>query len=501
MLVNAGDDESRVAIVEKGVLQDLHVESIQAGRTRGNVYKGTVVRVEQAIQACFVDYGAERNGFLANGDIAKRWWKKGAPSKKRARIEEVVAPGMHLMVQSVKEPEGRKGAALTTRISLPGRYLVFMPDSDSVGGVSRKIADGAERTRLKKLMDAFCKQRECSLIVRSVAAERTKAELERDLGYLAQLWKTILADFKIANRPGICFSEQDVVVRCIRDYFAPDVDRVLVDDPTAYKRALEYVRAAMPRHRKRFELYSEDVPLLLRHGVEAQIEEIYRKRVRLPSGGEIVIDPTEALVSVDVNSGKSMGARSMEETALNTNVEAAIETARQLRLRDLGGEIVIDFIDMRLDKNMRAVEKALRDAMKNDRARSKILRISRFCIVEMTRQRLRPSRHQSNYMSCSHCRGTGLIKTPESLVLDVMRRLQIAIARTAIAQVNLQVPVAVAHELFNRKRKSITDLESRSEKKVTLKIETTLPEDHVVFHCTDARGAVVEFNEYELAKD
>jgi ribonuclease E len=459
MLINATSTESRVAITDGGKLQNLHIESVDRGRLRGNIYKGTIVRVEPAIQACFVDFGGERNGFLAVSDISKQWWRKGVDGK-RPRIEDIVRNGNHLIVQCTREPEGNKGAALTTQISLPGRYTVLIPNTDNIGGISKKIESHEERKRLKSALDKLgTKLKGHSTIVRTVGTGRTKAEIERDLNHLLRFWAKIQEAFKRSKRPGALFLEQDVTVRCVRDYFTSDMEKVLIDDAEAYSRVISYVQAAMPRLIKRFEHYEGSQPLFASAEIEPQIEETFHRQVGLPSGGSIVIDRTEALVAIDINSGKSMGGKSMEDTALSTNLEAASEIARQLRLRDLGGLIVIDFIDLRFQRNRTKIESCLKKAMKHDKARHNIGRISQFGLLEMSRQRIQGSVDMGSFEICKSCEGTGLIRSIASCKLAAFRKIQSLLHDTSISEVQAQLPMEVAYNILNEMRDTIGDLE------------------------------------------
>jgi ribonuclease E len=459
MLISATVGESRVAIVENGVLQDLHVDSAERGRIKGNIYKAQIVKVEPAIQACFIDYGASRHGFLTFSDIARARIPQLNGPAKRARLEEVLRPGMQLMVQCIKEPAGSKGAAFTTYISLPGRYLVLLPFAETTGGVSRKIEDESERKKLRALLSGLGRDKDYSLIIRTVGLGRNKIDLERDLHYLDRFWLNIQQSFEETGRPGLVFQEQNVVVRSIRDYYTNDMKEVLIDNADAFGAVEEYVKATMPRYVKRFRLYKGSEALFNQFNLNQQIEQAYRKRVRLPSGGAIVIEQTEALVSIDVNSGKALQGRTMEETALTTNLEAAEVIARQLRLRDLGGLIVIDFIDLREARNQRNVETTLRQALRDDKARYTLGKISRFGLLEMSRQRIQGTIASSSHDRCPFCHGNGFVRSASSSSLQIMSRLRELANDPQTGAIRAAIPRATALYLLNDKRHELAELE------------------------------------------
>lgn len=459
MLISATVGESRVAIVENGVLQDLHVDSAERGRIKGNIYKAQIVKVEPAIQACFIDYGASRHGFLTFSDIARARIPQLSGPAKRARLEEVLRPGMQLMVQCIKEPAGSKGAAFTTYISLPGRYLVLLPFAETTGGVSRKIEDESERKKLRALLSGLGRDKDYSLIIRTVGLGRNKIDLERDLHYLDRFWLNIQQSYEETGRPGLVFQEQNVVVRSIRDYYTNDMKEVLIDNADAFGAVEEYVKATMPRYVKRFRLYKGSEALFNQFNLNQQIEQAYRKRVRLPSGGAIVIEQTEALVSIDVNSGKALQGRTMEETALTTNLEAAELIARQLRLRDLGGLIVIDFIDLREARNQRNVETTLRQALRDDKARYTLGKISRFGLLEMSRQRIQGTIASSSHDRCPFCHGNGFVRSASSSSLQIISRLRELANDPQTGAIRAAIPRATALYLLNDKRYELAELE------------------------------------------
>ncbi|MDH3601770.1 MAG: Rne/Rng family ribonuclease, partial [Candidatus Tectomicrobia bacterium] len=422
---------------------------------------GVVVKVEPSLQAAFVDYGGNRHGFLPMGEIHDSWYAGDSTNgdRGRPRIQDVLKRNQKVLVQVAKEELGNKGASLTTYISLPGRYLVLMPGSDSGGGISRKIEDEEERKKLKETIAQLNPPPDIGIIVRTAGLNRNKTELQRDLTYLQRLWSSIQEKSKQSPAPALIYQEHDLVIRSIRDYFTPDIQEVLVDNRDVYRRARDFFQAVMPRYQGRVKLYREKAPIFAQHGLENQIEAIYTHKVELKSGGSIVIDQTEALVAIDVNSGRATREKGIEETAYKTNMEAAQEVARQLRLRDMGGLIVIDFIDMRNIKHIQEIEKALRQAVKRDKARTQVARISQFGLLELSRQRLKPTILEGNYLHCPHCEGTGLVKSTVSLALAVLRRIRAEVTTETVAAVKAILPMDVATYLQNNKRKEISSLE------------------------------------------
>jgi ribonuclease E len=463
MLINVADEEeSRVAIVEDGILEEFTIEVSSHEQIKGNIYNGVIVKVEPSLQAAFVDYGGRRHGFLPMGEIHENWHldeARNSDREKRPRIQDVLKRNQSVLVQVTKEEMGNKGASLSTYISLPGRYLVLMPSSGSAGGISRKIEDEEERQKLKEVIAQLNPPSDMGIIVRTAGLNRNKAELQRDFTYLQRLWASIHEKSEQSAAPALIYQEHDLVLRSIRDYFTPDIQEVLVDHREVYRRVRDFFQAVMPRYQSRVKLYRERKPLFAKYQLEEQIEAIYTHKVELKSGGSIVIDPTEALVSIDVNSGRATKEKDIEETAFKTNLEAAQEVARQLRLRDLGGLIVVDFIDMRTLKHIQEVEKALRQAVKRDKARTQLSRISQFGLLELSRQRLKPTILEGNYLKCPHCEGSGLIKSAISLALLILRRIRTEAARENLASVHAVLPVETAAYLLNQKRKELYRLE------------------------------------------
>jgi len=459
MLFNATQaEELRVAIVDGQKLIDLDIESANKEERKGNIYKATITHIEPSLEAAFVDYGSERYGFLPFKEIARSYFKPGADS--RAGIREALREGQELIVQVEKDERGNKGAALTTYVSLAGRYLVLMPNNPRGGGVSRRI-EGEERNELREAMDQIEVPQGMSLIARTAAIGRGVEELQWDLNYLLQLWTAIEGAAHEQNGAFLIYQESSLVIRTIRDYFQPDIGEILVDTDDIFEQARQFMGHVMPANVNRIKRYSDDVPLFSRFQIEHQIESAYSRQVSLPSGGAVVIDHTEALVSVDVNSGRATKGADIEETALRTNLEAADEIARQLRLRDLGGLIVIDFIDMESAKSQREVENRLRDALRCDRARVQTGKISRFGLLELSRQRLRPTLAETSYITCPRCTGTGHIRGTESSALHILRIIEEEAMKENTAAVHLQAPVEVATYLLNEKRVDIARIEIR----------------------------------------
>ena len=463
MLINATHpEEHRVAIVEDGTLSELDIEITGKQQTKGNVYKAVVVRVETGLQAAFVDYGGERPGFLQIGEIHPSFHKAdpNSETKGRPRINDMLRRGQELLVQVVKEERGTKGAALTTYLSLPGRYMVLMPESDTKG-ISRKIEQESTRKKLKQAMSSMELPENIGYIVRTAGIGQKKAELKRDVDYLLRVYEKICELGKQVKAPALVYKESNLVIRLIRDYFSPDIDEVLVDDPKVAQEGKEFFQEVMPEYAQLVKLHQERRPIFSRYQIEEQIEALHRNKVPLPSGGSIVIDSTEALVAIDVNSGKMATEKGVEATAFKSNMEAAAEAARQLRLRDLGGLIVIDFIDMRDRKHIRDVEKCLKDALKSDKARVSVGRISQFGLLEMSRQRIKAALAEASYLPCPHCEGSGRIKSAEAQALNFVRRLSAGMAKGQIGRVDGQVPIEVAAYLLNNKRAELIRLEQQ----------------------------------------
>lgn len=460
MLFNATQSEElRVAIVDGQKLVDLDIEHAGKEQRKSNIYKGVITRVEPSLEAAFVDYGTERHGFLPFKEISRSYFSDKSESGK-TRIQDVIKEGQELIVQVDKDERGNKGAALTTFISLAGRYLVLMPNNPRGGGVSRRI-EGEDRNELRDVMAQLEVPKGMSIIARTAGIGRTAEELQWDLNYLTQLWTAVEEASHIQAGAFLIYQEGSLVIRAIRDYFSADIGEILIDTPDVYEQAVQFMNHVMPGNVTRVKLYQDEVPLFSRFQIEHQIESAFSREVRLPSGGAIVIDHTEALVSVDVNSGRSIKGSDIEQTAFNTNLEAAEEVARQLRLRDLGGLVVIDFIDMESQRNQREVENALRDALHADRARVQTGKISRFGLLELSRQRLRPSLGETNHAACPRCSGTGHIRGIESTALHILRITQEEAMKDNSAIIQVQLPVEAATFLLNEKRADIHKIEQR----------------------------------------
>jgi ribonuclease E len=419
MLINATQpEELRVALVDGQRLYDLDIENRTRLQKKSNIYKGKITRVEPSLEAAFVDFGAERHGFLPMKEISRDYfYRNPGEADGRTKIRDVVKEGTEVIVQVDKEERGNKGAALTTFISLAGRYMVLMPNNPRAGGISRRI-EGDDRSELREALSALEIPNGMGVIIRTAGVGRSSEELQWDLNYLLQLWEAISVANEQVKAPTLLFQESNVIVRAIRDYLRDDVDQVLIDSTVAHQEASDFVSLVMPQYQNRIKKYDDSIPLFNRFQIESQIETAFQREVRLPSGGSIVIDPTEALVSIDINSARATKGKDIEDTALQTNLEAADEIARQLRLRDMGGLVVIDFIDMLASRNQRAVENRMRDALSIDRARVQIGRISRFGLLEMSRQRLRPSLGETSAIICPRCTGQGTIRDTKSLALS-----------------------------------------------------------------------------------
>ena len=467
MLINATQpEERRLAIVDGQKLLDFETEIEGREQRKGNIYKAVVTRVEPSLEACFVDYGEERHGFLPFKEISRQYFKEGVEVRS-ARIQDVIKEGQELLVQVEKEERGNKGAALTTFISLAGRYLVLMPNNPRGGGVSRRI-EGDEREELKEAMDQLEYPKGMSLIARTAGIGRTAAELQWDLNYMLKLWTAIDEASGAGKGAYLIYQESSLVIRAIRDYFTNDIGEILIDTDDIYEQAKQFMLHVMPDQSNRVKRYRDDAALFARFQIEHQIETAFSRTVNLPSGGAIVIDHTEALVSVDVNSARATRGSDIEETAFRTNLEAADEIARQMRLRDLGGLIVMDFIDMEDNKNRREVEQRLRDALRFDRARVQFSSISKFGLLEMSRQRLRPALSEGSHITCPRCNGTGHIRDTESSALQILRIIQEESMKDNTSAVHVQVPVEVTSFLLNEKRTEITKIELKQRVTVLL---------------------------------
>src|ERR1700676_2171663 len=474
MLFNATQQEElRVAIVDGEKLIDIDIETAGREQRKGNIYKGVVTRIEPSLEACFVNYGEDRHGFLPFKEVARQYFKDGVDARS-ARIQDALQEGQELIVQVEKEERGNKGAALTTFISLAGRFLVLMPNNPRAGGVSRRI-EGEDRDQMREAMNGLMIPDGMGAIVRTAGLGRSTEELQWDLNNLKTAWDAIVAANDGRPAPFLIFQESDAVTRGLRDYFSDDVGECLIDQPEAFQKAQEYMQRFMPPDAQRkLKLYQDPVPLFTRYQIESQIESAYSHKVTLPSGGSLVIDHTEALVSIDINSARSTRGGDIEATARNTNLEAAEEIARQLRLRDIGGLIVIDFIDMESTANQRAVEDMLRDAVKMDRARIQLGRLSRFGLLELSRQRLRPALSETTHINCPRCSGLGTIRGVESMSLSLLRLIGEEARKERTGRVIAQVPVDVATYLMNEKRDWLNQIEQRD--KVSLVI---VPNPHM----------------------
>ena len=511
MLINTvAGQECRIAITQDGRLEELYIERASSASHVGNIYKGRITNVEPSIQAAFVDFGLSKNGFLHISDVHPKYFPAGEndaaeqvgrkrPHHHRPPIQECFRRGQEVVVQMTKEGIGTKGPTMTTYLSIPGRLLVMMPRMARLG-VSRKVEDPDARSKTRAALDELKLPADMGFIVRTAGVGRSKRDLQRDLNYLTRLWKSVKQRISSSRSPAEIYQESDLVTRTIRDVYNTDIQRIICDQPTTARKVQEFLAVAMPRTKHNVELYVGKEGLFHETALEEEIERIYSHRVELRSGGSLVIDQTEALVAIDVNSGRFREHSDAETTALKINQEAAREIARQLRLRDLGGVIIIDFIDMREDKNRRAVEKALRDAMKGDRAKAKVLKISNFGIVEMTRQRMRPSLKDAIYRPCRYCEGAGRIKSEESQALQVIRDLQRAGANDDVLHVQVTVSPTVAHHLANFHRKEVADLEAATGKTVTIHADEDLTGDEITVQCTNARGNEVAWDRNPLAE-
>ena len=467
-----------MAIVDGQKLYNLDIESQAREQKKSNIYKGRITRVEPSLEAAFVDYGAERHGFLPLKEIARSYFSEEArQGGGRVNIKDAISEGQELVVQVEKEERGNKGAALTTFISLAGRYLVLMPNNPRAGGVSRRI-EGEDRAELRDAMRELEIPEGMGTIVRTAGVGRTTEELQWDLDYLVKLWEAIKTASEQRPAPFLIYQESNIIIRALRDHLRTDIGEILIDNPELFKQAQDFMTHVMPHNLNKLKLYQDAVPLFNRYQIESQIESAFAREVRLPSGGSIVIDHTEALVSIDINSARATKGGDIEETALNTNLEAADEIARQLRLRDLGGLVVIDFIDMGPSRNQREVENRLREALKHDRARVQVGRISRFGLLEMSRQRLRPSLGESSQIVCPRCNGHGTIRGVESLGLSVLRLLEENAMKEKTGQVVAQLPVDVATFLLNEKRENIHSIEARQKVQVLLIPNPSLETPH-----------------------
>jgi len=477
MLINATQaEELRVAIVDGQNLYDIDIEQPSKEQKKSNIYKGKITRLEPSLEAAFVDYGAERHGFLPLKEISRDYFQPGVDHNK-AGLKELLKEGQEIVVQVDKEERGNKGAALTTFISLAGRYMVLMPNSPTAGGVSRRI-EGDDRAELKKAMDSLAIPDDMGVIIRTAGVGRDAEELQWDLDYLLQVWKSVAEAALTKPSPFLIYAESRLIIRALRDYMRPDIGEILVDTPEMYAEAREFVEQVMPHNLRKLKHYTDDVPLFNRFQIESQIENAYEREVRLPSGGALVIDQTEALTAIDVNSARATKGGDIEETAFHTNLEAAEEAARQLRLRDLGGLVVIDFIDMASTKHQREVENRLQNALKQDRARVQLGRISRFGLMEMSRQRLRPSLGESSQIVCPRCEGHGRMRSVESLSLSILRLAEEHAMKENTGQVLVQAPTEIANYLLNEKRRALSEIEKRHDSPIVIVADEQLHTPH-----------------------
>jgi len=507
MLINyVPQEECRIAITEDGRLEEFYQERVSADVHVGNIYKGRVNNIESSIQAAFIDFGLERNGFLHVTDLHPMYFPrhmreahervgKKTAHHERPPIQQCLRKGQEILVQVLKEGLGSKGPTVTSYLSIPGRFIVMMPFMKKLG-VSRKIEDEDLRRELKQTLTELSPPEDLGFIIRTAGIGQTKADLKRDLAYLARLWKMLEARREKTKGIGELYTESDLIIRTLRDVYSSDIDRIILDDPRAARRAREFLSLINPRCQTRVIFYNDPVPIFHRFGIEPQIETIHGRQVPLPSGGYLIIDQTEALVAIDVNSGKSRDAKDAETNAVHTNMEAVDEIARQLRLRDLGGVVVNDLIDMRDTRNRRKVETRFRDNLKRDRARTRIAAISPFGVLEMTRQRMRPSLEAANTITCPHCDGTGSIKSAESVVLEVMRRLALAMHRPEVERIELTISPDAAFQLLNRRRQQLVAIERRFGKSVMVRVGGNRM-DHIAIHAIDTRGVVMDPERFE----
>jgi ribonuclease E len=503
MLINVAEsEECRVAVVENGSLEELYVERARLSSRVGNIYKGKIVNIEAGIQAAFIDFGTGKNGFLHISDLHPRYFPGGRSThtesvgrrkalRERMPIQNCLHKGQELVVQVTKEEINTKGPTLSTYLALPGKYLVMMPWMRKQG-VSHKIEDEDERIRLRQILEESKPPKGMGFIIRTAGQGCSKKDVQNDLRYLKRLWTAIEKRIKTEKAPGEIYQESDLVIRTLRDVFNSKISKIICDSESVARKIRDFLSIATPRLRKRVTCYDSKVPLFHKYRIEDEIAKVQSRTVELKGGGSIVIEQTEALVSIDVNSGRYRRGQSAEQTAYKTNIEASSEIARQLRLRDLGGLIICDFIDMHGVKHRREVEKVFRNAVKADRARSKILRISMFGVVEMTRQRMRPSLRSATYLACPHCGGMGFVKSHESLAIEIIRLLNLSVSKNQIKRIELSVSPEVASYLQNEKRAAIAQIEQFSDKRVIIHSEPNLVGEKHQLTCYNERGSVVK---------
>ena len=477
MLINAiHPEEIRVVVVEDGLLKEFYIESALKEQLRGNIYKARISKVERSLNAVFVDFGREKHGLLPIHDINTDLIPGYKPDKD---LISSLRRGLELLVQTTREEKGAKGALLTTNISIPGKFLVLLPHQD-LAGISRKIEDEKQRKRLREIIGQLKPPENMGIIVRTACLDKTKTELLRDMTYLLRMWNSIEEGFETAACPSLLYKEGDIIIRCIRDYLTADVDEILIDDEETYERASLHMKTVLPRQKKIIKNYKLTKPLFTKYELEQQIEGIYHSKVKLLSGGTIIIESAEAMVVIDVNSGQSTNSKTIEDTAFETNKEAAAEIARQLVMRDLGGLIVIDFIDMRSKEHIRLVEKALKDALKNDRAHIVMGRISKFGILELSRERLSPPLLEKSHISCPFCGGAGLVRSVESSGFRALREIQLFLNRNKVLQVRVSLPRDVGLYLLNQQKRHLLRIEQEFSASVTVTLSDTLGEGQSV---------------------
>jgi len=503
MLINVAErEECRVAVVERGALEELYVERASIGTHVGSIYKGKIVNIESGIQAAFIDIGIEKNGFLHISDVHPRYFA-GAKNnvletigrrqalKDRPPIQSCLRRGQEIVVQVTKEGVKTKGPTLSTYLALAGKHLVMMPWMKNCG-ISHKIEDEDERKRLAGIFDECKAPKGHGFIIRTAGIGASKRDIQNDLRYLGRLWRAIQKRMDTEKAPGEIYLESDLVIRALRDIFGSEISTIICDSNVTVRQIKDFLSIAAPRLKPKVVHYDETIPLFHKYEIEDEIDKIQAREVQLKSGGSIVIEQTEALVAIDVNSGRFRRQKNAEQTAFELNMEAAAEIARQLRLRDLGGLIVCDFIDMRNQKHRKEVESAFREAVRTDRARSKVLRISRFGVVEMTRQRMRPSLQFSTYLACPHCGGMGYVKSHESLALEIIRLLNLAVSKDHIRRIELTVSPAVGDYLQNEKRTAIAQIEQATEKRVVIHASPDYPGEQRTLLCLNERGSEVK---------
>ena len=465
LLINTDEpEECRIALLENGRIESFHVETISHEQTKGNIYRGKITAVEANLQAAFVDIGTDKNGFLPFGDIHPEYYFKDIPPEanwKNFKIQDVVRKGQEVLVQVVKEVVGNKGANMTTFLSLPGRYLVLMPGSDSAG-ISRKIEDEEQRRHLREMMETIKRPEGIGYIIRTASNEITKTALSQDMRYLLNLWKEVKKKGQEMPTPSLIYKEENVISRFLRDYFTSDIDEIIVDNQEVYEQVVRFLELLPSRQKDTLvKHYQGSQPIFNHFDVEKKIDQIYQPTVPLPSGGSIVINPTEALVAIDVNSGRTSKDKSFDETIFLVNMEAAEEMARQVRLRDLGGFVVVDFIDMRDQRHIREVEKQVKNCLKKDKAKTDISKISKFGLLQISRQKLASPIQSGSYKTCEHCQGRGVVRSVETLALVYLRNIQTGVAQKNVIRVECRLPLQVAQYILNKKRADLLELENR----------------------------------------